>query len=186
MVTRFSNIVDCSSSKKAIFLDRDGVIVQSYQENGKPIPARKLSDFIILDGVAQALIRFKQAGFYTLVVTNQPDLAKGLLDIKVLLAMNNIMLSTLALDNIYVCKCLEGPSCDCYKPKPGMLLEAAGDYSLSLEECFMIGDRWRDIDAGKNVGCQTVFIDRGYNEKAPTDPDFTAKSLLSAADILLR
>jgi D-glycero-D-manno-heptose 1,7-bisphosphate phosphatase len=92
---------------------------------------------------------------------------------------------TLALDQIYVCTCVEGPGCDCYKPRPGMLIRAASEWGVDTGKSFMIGDRWRDVGAGKAAGCRTIFIDYNYAERRPDAPDFLAQDLAEAVDIVL-
>jgi D-glycero-D-manno-heptose 1,7-bisphosphate phosphatase len=75
--------------------------------------------------------------------------------------------------------------CDCRKPKPGMLIQAAHELNIDLSRSWMIGDRWRDVDCGHAAGCKTIFIDRGYAEELKHAPDFSARNLAEATDIIL-
>lgn len=173
------------TKRPAVFLDRDGVLNQAVVRGGRPYPPDTLGEVVILAGVAQAISRLKKAGYAIVVVTNQPDVATGKQSRKTVEEINAYLGRTLGIDLIKVCYCVEGDGCDCYKPKPGMLLEAAGELSLDLKKSFMVGDRWRDVGAGKNAGCGTFFIDYGYREQRPDDPDYSVSSLAQAVDIIL-
>ncbi|MDO8941564.1 MAG: HAD-IIIA family hydrolase, partial [Desulfobacterales bacterium] len=148
-------------------------------------PPQNLAEFEILEGVDEALHRLKNAGFWLVVVTNQPDVAKGIQRREVVDAMHDLLRAMLPVDDIRVCWCPEGPSCDCYKPKPGLLLEAARDLGIDLARSFMVGDRWRDVGAGRAAGCFTVFLDRGYAEPLVSAPDATCRDLEEAASVIL-
>jgi D-glycero-D-manno-heptose 1,7-bisphosphate phosphatase len=93
----------------------------------------------------------------------------------------------LPLDDIFVCCHTDEDNCNCRKPMPGMLLEAARKYNIELAASFMVGDRWRDVEAGYNAGCKTILIDYGYSEKPPDhEPDLRVSSLREAADWIIR
>ena len=97
------------------------------------------------------------------------------------------MRKTLKLDDIKICFHVDADNCTCRKPKPGLLLEAAQEREIALSESWMIGDRWRDLEAGRAAGCRTVFIDHGYaNEKRPRDPDFVVTSLIEAVPFVIK
>lgn len=172
-------------SRAAVFLDRDGVLNRASVRNGKAYPPQTLDEFEILEGVPEALLRLKGAGFFLVVVTNQPDVAKGTQRRDVVDAMHELLQARLPVDALKVCWCIEGPACDCYKPKPGLLLEAARDYDINLRQSFMVGDRWRDVGAGRAAGCSTVFIDRGYSEALLIEPDYTCGDLPDATRVIL-
>jgi D-glycero-D-manno-heptose 1,7-bisphosphate phosphatase len=121
-----------------------------------------------------------------IVVTNQPDVARGTQKQRVVEAMNLELARTIPIDEFCVCYHDDDQNCNCRKPKAGLLLAAARKWSVDLDQSFMVGDRWRDIDAGIAAGCRTIFIDRGYNERKPTYSDYTTKSLRRAADWVLK
>jgi D-glycero-D-manno-heptose 1,7-bisphosphate phosphatase len=153
--------------KRAVFLDRDGVLNRAIVRDGKPYPPSSVEELEILHGVPQGLARLKQLGFELIVVTNQPDIARGTQSMENLDAIHAALQDALPLDAIYVCA-HDGPDgCDCRKPKPGLLLQASNDRALALGECFLIGDRWRDIDAAEAAGVPAVWIDYGYQEQGP-------------------
>lgn len=119
------------------------------------------------------------------MVTNQPDVAKGIQHRHVVESINAFVASCLELDAVKVCWCMEGEGCECYKPRPGMLIEAAAEFGIDLAASYMIGDRWRDVGAGFNAGCKTLFIECGYEETGPYCPDATVGDLPEAVDIIL-
>jgi D-glycero-D-manno-heptose 1,7-bisphosphate phosphatase len=174
-----------SAARSAVFLDRDGVLNRAIVRNGRPYPPTSLAELEILPGVSQALMRLRREAFLTLVVTNQPDVATGKTTRAIVDQIHDHLRRTLALDAIYACYCLEGPGCDCYKPRPGLLVQAAAEWGVDCRKSFMIGDRWRDVGAGKAAGCRTIFIDYNYEEPRPDAPDFLAQNLAEAVDIVL-
>lgn len=171
--------------RRAVFLDRDGVINRPIVRDGKPFAPTTEADLHLLPGVAEALGRLRAAGFRLVVVTNQPEVARGTLAREVLDGMHARLGSELPIDDFRVCPHDEADGCECRKPKPGLLQAAARESGLSLEESFMVGDRWRDVDAGRRAGCTTIFIDWGYDEQAPDSPDAVVRSLHEAADWIL-
>jgi D-glycero-D-manno-heptose 1,7-bisphosphate phosphatase len=172
-------------SRKAIFLDRDGVLNKAFIRQGRPHPPSTVKDLEILPGVVESLISLKNVGYFLSVITNQPDIARGIIDKQVVNDINEVLKAQLAIDEIKVCSHDDVDSCFCRKPKPGLILESAKEHNISLADSFFIGDRWRDIEAGKAAGCKTFFIDYGYLEKQPLDFDFKVKSLKEAAQIIL-
>jgi D-glycero-D-manno-heptose 1,7-bisphosphate phosphatase len=175
-----------SGKRRAVFLDRDGVINPALVRDGKPYPPATLEEFEVLPGMAEALRALDEAGFLLIVATNQPDVARGLQRREVVEAMHGKLREALPLDDIKVCYELESPSSTRYKPKPGMLLEAARERNIDLRRSYMVGDRWRDVGAGKRAGCFTIVIDRGYAEPLTETPDATCADLPQAAAIILR
>lgn len=153
--------------KRAVFLDRDGVINASVVRNGKPYPPASVGEMEILPGVGEALARLRAAGFELIVVTNQPDVARGTQSREAIDAMHDRLQRELPLDAIYACFHDDADDCACRKPKPGLLVNAARDRGIDLGTSFMVGDRWRDTDAGLAAGCRAIFIDRGYSERKP-------------------
>jgi D-sedoheptulose 7-phosphate isomerase len=171
---------------RAVFLDRDGVINRVVVREGKPFPPATLQELEILPGVLEALHQLKQHGYKLVVVTNQPDVRRGTQSQATVEAMHQALSARLPLDDILVCYHTDQDKCDCRKPLPGMLLEAARKHNIDMATSFMVGDRWRDIEAGYNAGCRTILIDYGYSERPPDHaPDFRARSLHEAADWIL-
>jgi D-glycero-D-manno-heptose 1,7-bisphosphate phosphatase len=168
--------------QRCVFMDRDGVIIRTYVHDGKPYAITAYENLDILDGVPHAITRLKEAGYMMMVVSNQPDVAAGKVTLDVVEAINADLMEKLNLDEIMVCY---DSSASCYKPNPGMLLEAAEEYGIDLGRSYMVGDRWRDIGAGKAAGCLTIFIDKRYSEQAPEQPDHIVQSLPEAAELIL-
>ena len=169
--------------QRAVFLDRDGVLNRAVVRDGKPYPPHELEEFAILPELVKC---FSSGGRYALVVvTNQPDVARGTQRRDVVEAMHRRLREALPIDDIRACYEVDGPESSCYKPKPGMLLSAAADLAIELPASFMIGDRWRDVGAGRAAGCFTIFIDRGYRESFRDTPDAVCRDLAEAAAIVL-
>ena len=140
--------------KRAVFLDRDGVINRAVVRDGKPHPPESADVLEIIDGVGGALERLRVAGYLLIVVTNQPDVARGKQSRQTIELMHAQLLDRLPLDEILPCY-HDGDSCECRKPKPGALIGAADRLQLDLTRSFTVGDRWRDIEAGQRAGCRT-------------------------------
>jgi D-sedoheptulose 7-phosphate isomerase len=173
--------------RRAVFLDRDGVINRAFVRDGKPFPPPTPQALEVLPEVPEALQELKSHGFELLVVTNQPDVGRGKQSRQALDAMHQALRAQLPLDDILVCCHTDQDNCDCRKPQPGMLLDAARKHNIDLAASFMVGDRWRDIEAGYNAGCKTILIDYGYSERPPDrEPDLRVKSLREAADWIIR
>ena len=169
----------------AAFLDRDGVITKSMVRDGRPYAPTRLEDMEILAGAGDAIEALCGAGYRVIVVTNQPDVGAAKVERSVVEAMHDKLFAALPIDEIKVCYHTEADGCDCRKPKAGMLLSAARDWRIDLSRSVMVGDRWRDIDAGKSAGCRTIFIDRQYAESLRQKPDFIVGSLAEAARIIV-
>jgi len=171
---------------KAVFLDRDGVLNEPVVRDGKPYPPACVAELKVYPEAAAALARLKAAGYLLIVVTNQPDVARGATPRETVEAINAALGAALPIDDFLVCWHNDPDACACRKPKPGLLLEAAGRYGIDLGRSFLIGDRWRDIDAGAAAGCRTALIDRHYRERAPQQPpDFRGTSLKEAVEWVL-
>ncbi len=173
--------------KRAVFLDRDGVINRAIEREGKPFAPTSYAEFEIYPEVFAACAKIKAAGFLLLVATNQPDVGRGTMKQELVESIHAEMCRELPIDRVEVCfHPGQGLSdCDCRKPKPGMLLHAAKVLNIDLAQSWMVGDRWRDIDCGFAAGCKTIFIDRHYTEALQQKPDFSAGNLAEAVDIIL-
>ncbi len=171
---------------RAVFLDRDGVLNRALVRAGRPYPPASLAELEILPGVSDSLARLRTAGFRLLVVTNQPDVARGTQAREAVEALNAALQADLPLDEFLVCYHDDVAQCACRKPAPGLLYDAAQKYALNLKLSFMVGDRWRDIEAGRRAGCRTAFIDYAYAEKRPMQSDIIGHSLAEITDWILQ
>jgi D-glycero-D-manno-heptose 1,7-bisphosphate phosphatase len=171
---------------RAAFLDRDGVINANVPRDGRPVAPTRIEELRILPGVAEAIAKLKAEQFMVIVVTNQPDLATGRLTRAALQAIHDELLRRLPIDDIKICPHTAADACPCRKPKPGMLVEAAAEYEIALNNSFVIGDRISDIEAGIAAGCGlTALIDYGYGIPTFGLPDIIAGSLLEAVNYIL-
>ena len=171
--------------QRAIFLDRDGVLNHADVRKGKPYAPTIFKDFNILPGVYETLSSLKKIGFSLAVITNQPDVGNGRVRKEVVQKMNDHLKMILPIDLIKVCYHAQTYNCNCRKPKPAMILEAAAELPAILTESYMIGDRAGDISAGKAAGCTTILIDKNYTEKLIDKPNFRVPSLEAAANIII-
>ena len=171
--------------RRAVFLDRDGVINESIVREGKPYAPRSLDGFKLLPGVKEALQSLRAAGFLNIVVTNQPDVATGKAKREDIDAIH-AELKKLPIDAVKVCFHSDAEQCACRKPRPGLLLEAADAFSIDLQASSLVGDRWRDVGAAHAAGCTAYFVDYRYNERRPDSPYIEVKSLPEAAALIIR
>jgi D-glycero-D-manno-heptose 1,7-bisphosphate phosphatase len=169
------------SAVKAVFLDRDGVINRTIIREGRPYPPGSREQLEILPDVPAALAALKNAGFALYVVTNQPDVARGTQSREAVEEIHAALAAALPIDGFAVCYHDDSDNCDCRKPKPGLLLQTATEHAISLPDSFMIGDRWRDVEAGQRAGCRTVLLDFGYSERGPAEPPSATLRTLSEA-----
>jgi D-glycero-D-manno-heptose 1,7-bisphosphate phosphatase len=171
--------------KKAIFLDRDGVINQAKIIDGKPYSPNSIDELILLPKVFDALKILKKAGFFLFVITNQPDVSRGFVKKKSIEKIHKFLKKIFPIDDIFVCFHDDDENCNCRKPNPGNIYKAIKKYNIDISSSFIIGDRWKDIEAGKKVGCKTIFIDYNYKEKRPVSFDFKVNSLYDASKIII-
>jgi len=173
-------------TKRAVFLDRDGVIVVPEFREGRSFAPRRLEDFAFYPDADASLRRFKDAGYLLVVVSNQPDVGAGLISTDVLEAMSRRLLARFPIDAIKICTHTRADNCGCRKPRAGLLLEASSELGIDCAASIMVGDRASDIAAGEAAGCRTVFIDRGYSaEPKPSNADHVVNSLAEAATIIV-
>jgi D-glycero-D-manno-heptose 1,7-bisphosphate phosphatase len=166
--------------QRAVFLDRDGVLNRAFVVDGVPHPPASVAELEILPGVTEALEALRKASFRLIVVTNQPDIARGRQTFDGVNRLNSALRAQLHVDNFYVCPHDNRDGCDCRKPRPGMLLSAAKAHGVNLARSIMVGDRDRDIEAGRAAGCRTVYIDGGYGKPPQQTADLTVGSLFEA------
>jgi len=171
---------------RAVFLDRDGVINRAILRDGRPYPPATLAELRVLAGVRDACQRLRESAFQLILITNQPDIARGTISAACVAEINERLKHYLELDDIRVCPHDDSSSCLCRKPKPGLLLDAARYWNIDLEASYIVGDRWRDVEAGHRAGCQAVFVDHGYRERPPDHPYLRVRSLREAADWIVQ
>lgn len=169
---------------RAVLLDRDGVVNRAINREGKPHSPRKVEDLAILEGVKEAVSLLHENGFVTAVVTNQPDISRGNLNFELLSEFHRLISVETGIQNFYVCHHDDNEGCECRKPSIGLIRKAARDLDLDMSKSFMVGDRWKDIEAGQRAGCRCFFIDNNYSERRPTPPFYTVTSLLEAAKVI--
>lgn len=170
---------------RAVFLDRDGVINRVFVRDGVVHPPQRPADFELLPGVEEAVRLLRSAGFRLVVVTNQPDVGAGRQAQSVVEEIHRHLLTLLPIDEVRVCYHTDEDGCACRKPKPGMLLDAAGRWGVDLAASVLVGDRWRDIDAGRAAGCRTILIESDYDEGQAAGYDAAVPSLLDASLLIL-
>jgi D-glycero-D-manno-heptose 1,7-bisphosphate phosphatase len=173
---------------RAVFLDRDGVLNANIERDGRQVAPWRLQDYEILPGVGAAVGELRRAGFLTVVVTNQPDIATGRSSRATLDAMHDKLRRHVEIDDIRVCPHVDADGCACRKPKPGMLLDAAAERAIALDQSWLVGDRWRDIAAGHAAGCRSILVgDWDGDLPAGMQPAYArARSLPDAVAVILR
>lgn len=169
---------------KAVFLDRDGVLNNAVIVDGKPYPPKSVNELVIAEGVKEGLLQLKELDYLLIVITNQPDVARGTTPMKTVDDINNYLKQELIIDDIYCCVHDSRDNCECRKPKLGMILAAVQKWNIDLEHSFMVGDRWRDIETGINAGVRTILIDYGYSEKYVI-PEFKCHNFTEATQIII-
>ena len=171
--------------RRAVFLDRDGVLNEATVRDGVPHPPETLRDLVVVPGVDDACRALKRAGLVLVMVTNQPDLARGTATPAAVHAMNKSLQRRLGLDDVFMCPHDDADDCPCRKPRPGLLLEAAARWNVWLDGSVMVGDRWRDIEAGRRAGCATVLVRRDSAERSTVIPDRVVDTLGDAVPWIL-
>lgn len=173
--------------RRAVFFDRDGVLNEVSVKNGKPFPPRSVADLRITPGADSACRKLKAMGFSLAVITNQPDIARQRMQYSAASEINDYLQKRLGLDSIWMCPHDDSDGCQCRKPAPGLILQAAAHHAVNPESSYVVGDRWRDIGAGRAAGCRTVLIlDQRYTEPIDNDADFVASNLTEAVDWIAR
>lgn len=170
---------------QAIFLDRDGVLNSAVVRDGRPYPPETAEEVEILPGVREALERLRKAGFRLIVVTNQPDVARGTKSRAQIEEVHARLGKELGLNDFRTCFHDDKDACPCRKPAPGLLVSAAADLAIDLSHSYMVGDRWRDVEAGQRAGCTAIFVDSRYRERSPAGLFIRVTSLTEAANWIL-
>jgi D-glycero-D-manno-heptose 1,7-bisphosphate phosphatase len=167
--------------RRAVFLDRDGVLNRTIVRDGVPYPPASDDELELLDGVSKALALLAEYNLMLIVVTNQPDVARGIQTRAAIEQINQRLSEQLPLDAIFACYHDNTDECDCRKPRPGLLLQAAEAHGIDLRLSFMVGDRWSDIVAGQAAGCRTLLLDVAHSQSQRCAPDYVVADLLEAA-----
>tara|TARA_B110000444_G_scaffold261217_1_gene311880 strand:+ start:8160 stop:8690 length:531 start_codon:yes stop_codon:yes gene_type:complete len=169
---------------KAVLFDRDGVINIPYYRNDISHPPESIDEVKFYEGVIESIIKINDAGFKTFIITNQPDVERGIVSKKTVDEINNHILSIINIDKLYVCYSSDNNHPD-RKPNPGMLLKAAKEFDLDLTKSYVIGDRETDIIAGHDCGCKTILMMN--HTKAPNNSlsDFRVENIIDATNIIL-
>jgi len=167
--------------RPAIFLDRDGVLNEAFVRDGVPTPPRTLAEFCVLPGVAEACADLRRAGFVLVVVTNQPDIARGTHTRAEVDRMHERLRSLVPLDEVCVCPHDDCDACACRKPQPGLLLGAAERLDLDLARSASVGDRWRDIEAARRAGVKAIYVKYRFEEQVPVGTHVAVANLPEAA-----
>jgi len=171
--------------RRAVFFDRDGTLNETVDRDGSPGSPRAMDELEIVSDAPEGLQRLHDAGFVLLCATNQPEVARGLTSRTFVDSVNRCLLEALPLDEVLVCWHDDGASCACRKPLPGLLNDAAQRLDLDLQASFMVGDRWRDVEAGRAAGCHSILVLRPWSEQWRCSPEFTAGSLTEACAWIL-
>ena len=172
------------NKNKAIFYDRDGIINVANVIKGKPFPPRFLKDLKLTNDIEEILLKSKELGYLNIIVTNQPDYKRGFCKKHDITEIHDYLLNNLLIDDIYVCWDEIDDISEMRKPKPGMIFAAAEKHNIELKKSFMVGDRWKDIDAGYLAGCKTLFVDYSYDENLNYVPDFIVSEVYSILDYI--
>jgi D-glycero-D-manno-heptose 1,7-bisphosphate phosphatase len=176
---------DTAEKPRAVFMDRDGVLNRAVIRAGRPYPPGSLAELEMAPGVQEGCRALRDAGYILIAITNQPDVARGKISRRTVEEINERLRARLGIESFRVCYHDDADNCDCRKPKPGMILQAAGERRIDLSQSFMIGDRWKDIEAGTRAGCATVLIDNHYAEAHRSTPTFTVGSFPEAVSVIL-
>jgi len=172
--------------RPAVFLDRDGVLNEPTVVDGLPHPPASAADLKVGPDVVRACRKLRQAGLLLIVVTNQPDIARGAQDREAVEAIHRELRWRLPVDDLLLCPHDDGDGCGCRKPAGGLLVEGARRWGVDLSRSVMVGDRWRDVEAGRAAGCSTVLVDHGYRERPATGADLVVRALEEAVPWILR
>jgi len=171
--------------QKAIFLDRDGVLNKLVPRDGGMFSPRALAEFELFPWTSTALSRLADHGYELIVVTNQPDISRGLLEHSELEKIHQKLRALTPIRHIYICPHDSGNGCNCRKPGPGLLLQAARDLKLNLRTSWTVGDRDSDLLAGQQAGTRTVFVKGGQQDFPATPATAIVPDLDSATSYIL-
>ncbi len=170
---------------KCLFLDRDGVINIPHVKKNKPFAPTSIYKFKLYKNIAKTLKYIKNKNYLIIIITNQPELSRGNLNLDTLKKMNKIIYTELPVDDIFVCGCVEDQSCACYKPKPKMLYDAKKKYNIDLKKSYFVGDTYRDIYCSSNAGCYSVLLKKKYNFEMISKANYVIENLNQLKKIII-
>lgn len=148
---------------KAIFFDRDGVLNELVKRDGGFYSPQSFDQFIVLGAANNVINKLRERGFLCIVVSNQPDISRGYLNNTELNRMTKVLFDDLKLDDVFYCTHDDSDSCNCRKPAPGLLIQAAKKWTIDLQDSYMIGDTWKDAEAAENANVKFLLLNRDYN-----------------------
>lgn len=158
--------------RRAVFFDRDGVILKPVVMDERPRPAHSIAEYKalsgILPGAKEAVEQVKALGFLAILISNQPDIAYGVISKQEWQWIQD-QLGDIPFDDVFICFHRRDDNCECMKPKPGMFLDAARKWNIDLPLSFMVGDTESDVTAAKSAGCKSILVRQLYNEKVSAD-----------------
>ena len=170
-MNRRENTPVSQSERKGFFVDRDGVLNRAIVRGNVVSSPHSLREFEILEGSDTMMQKARAKGYVLVVVTNQPDVSRGLLEPEELKKMHEVLRNKIPLDAIEVCTSGDDSNYR-RKPNPGMIVEAAQRLGIRLRDSFIVGDGAKDIEAGLRAGVKTVLLKREYNSSLPLKADF--------------
>ncbi len=172
-----------SIKNKAVFLDRDGVINEVVFHNSeKPSSPWNFNEFKLIKGVKEPLEALAKIGYLLFVISNQPDISRGFVEKGTTEKISRIIYDKYPVKEIIVCPHDDHHNCNCRKPKPGMILELSKKYDVDLKKSFLIGDNWKDTEAGEKAGCTTILLDKTYNKSV--ESDYRTENLNTAVKLI--
>jgi D-glycero-D-manno-heptose 1,7-bisphosphate phosphatase len=185
ILEKIKNIIS-KPSNKAIFLDRDGVI-----NVNEPEYVHKIKDFKFVRGAIPALKKLSNTDYKIIIITNQSGIGRGYYTIKDFEKLNSWMLKTLKrkgirIDKVYFCPHKPEDNCNCRKPKPGLILKAIEDFGINLSKSWLVGDDVRDVILGRSMNIKTIKIGKKMPKELKLEPNYYAKNLLKAVNIILK
>jgi D-glycero-D-manno-heptose 1,7-bisphosphate phosphatase len=146
--------------RRAIFMDRDGTLNHCFPENGTTRPPRNKKEIQIIDGVYDGIGIIDSLALTKIIVSNQPDVERGVIDLNDAEQINQLIANLLQISHSYICFHDGRTLCSCRKPENGLLLKAASDLDIDLDHSYLVGDRMSDVEAGIKSGCTSFLIDR--------------------------
>ena len=158
--------------KRAVFFDRDGVILKAIVMDGRPRPPHSIAEYKALSGIMsgakEAVGAVKKAGFLAFLISNQPDIAYGVISKEEWQWIQD-KTKDIPFNDVFICFHRRDDNCDCMKPKPGKLIEAEKKWNIDLSRSFLVGDTKDDVAAAKTAGCKSILVDAPYNTEVSSD-----------------